>query len=99
MFASEPVSDYAVLYGRRLSATPDWVLVSGSAGVAVVRDVTENSFTEPEVSETTLGLPFQLRVAAHTPYVVGLGVTAFANVNFARPFFGLAVSIYLGDLR
>jgi len=99
VLASEPVIDYAVLYGRRLSTTPDWMLVSGSAGVGVVRNVTENSFTGPDVSETTVGLPFQLQVAAHTPYAVGLGVTAFANVNPARPFFGLAVGGYLGDLR
>ena len=99
VFASEPVIDYAVLYGRRLSTTPDWMHVSGSAGLAVVRNVTENSFTGPEVSETTLGLPFQMQVAAHTPYVVGLGVTMFANVNPVRPFFGLAVGVYLGDLR
>jgi hypothetical protein len=72
---------------------------SGSAGVAVVRNVPENSFTGPDVSETTVGLPFQLQVAAHTPYVVGLGVTTFANVNPARPFFGRAVGINLGDLR
>jgi hypothetical protein len=94
---SEPVNDFALLYGRRLSTDSDWTFIAGSVGVAIVRDRT---FQQDEIStRTTVGLPLQARIAAQSTVFVGLGINIFANINPVRSFGGVALTLQLGDLR
>ncbi len=97
--------ELGLLYGVKMGR------FSAAAGVATVWGNHRGAYlrTEPDplmgsgreyefVGYRTWGVPGEIRYRIETKYV-GIGLTAFGNLNQKRSFGGLGVSLYFGKLK
>lgn len=97
--------EWGLLYGRKLNN------VLFSAGVAYLSGVSRGKYlyTDPnpylstgkvyeKINYQTIGMPVEVRYIAALKYV-GIGLTAFGNLNNKRSFVGLNVSLYGGKIK
>ena len=99
----ESSGDLAILYGRSLRGRRGWV--RGAAGIGIA-DTTRRGggcafiLCDYElITRRSAGLALQLDVVWAFSSPVGLGLTAFGNVNGAASFGGAVVSLHVGRLR
>ena len=101
----EEVTDYALLYGR--SFDDDHITGAISAGIGIVRSVRRGKFIahhflvdeyERNVN-TTIGLPIEVSFIGVIFPVFGVGIEAFGDVNKARTFGGILLTIHFGKLK
>ncbi|KAB7732810.1 hypothetical protein F5984_02340 [Rudanella paleaurantiibacter] len=98
-------AEWGLLYGRRLNN----ILVS--AGVSYLSGAARGNYlyTDPnpylgtgkvyeKINYKTIGIPMEVRYIAALKHV-GIGLTAFGNVNTKRSFIGLNVSLYAGKMK
>jgi hypothetical protein len=88
--------DTALLYGRALGLPPVWVSkqhiwhVSAGAGIGIVwRDADRR---------VTVGLPLQAQFSFHPVGGIGIGITAFYNLNMKQSFGGLTIGWQIGSM-
>lgn len=93
--------DYAVLYGRRSAAGRTWGRVG--VGPALVRTIRPGDpidcfifCTYETLRESTMGIAFQADGVVAVSGPVGLGVTAFANLNSLSSFAGVTLNVVVG---
>ena len=102
--AAESAMDIAVMLGAWSGGPGGWArFLMGPALVgAEQKSVARNcqsffcSYTE---SSTTIGLAAQADVVWTPARGLGLGLSAFGNMNSAVPYAGLALSLHLGSVR
>lgn len=88
--------DTALLYGRSFGLPPVWVSkqhiahLSAGAGIGVV-------WGDPG-SGAAVGLPVQAQFSFHPVGGIGIGVTAFYNLNVKQSFGGLAIGFQIGGM-
>lgn len=89
--------DVGLLYGR----TGVWErgMASASAGLGVMNGDISSGLSRSEPVGARIGIPLAARLAWHPTRVVGLGLSGFGNLNTARSFAGLALTLELGRLR
>lgn len=102
---SDLAGDVAVLVGKRTTSEKAWA--RAAAGVAWVRSTRfgdgyacELFFCEyDEIRQSTLGLALQGDAIWAIGRWIGVGASAFGNVNPNRSFAGFTIGLYLGRLR
>jgi hypothetical protein len=101
----ESATDYALLYGRSSRRSKGWLTIA--AGPAVVRTVRPGEVKScdwficdfEEERKSTVGLAVQGE-SIWAPFAfLGLGLTAFGNLNSQSSFAGAVVGIHLGGVR
>lgn len=98
-------SDIALLVGRRRGGGSTWA--RAAVGVGLVRSSWAGErkwcyffFCDYEIERgTSIGLAVQAEAVWAPARAVGLGVTAFGNLNGDMSFAGLTFSLHLGRLR
>lgn len=103
---SEGSSDYAFLIGK--ASRGRFHLSTVTTGIAWVQTVERGRVIQPgvwffgpvheRIERHTIGVPFDVATSVHLQGV-GLGLHLFGNLNTARSFGGLAVSVQLGKVR
>lgn len=88
--------DTALLYGRAFGLPPVWVSkqhiwhVSAGGGISIV-------WRDPG-SRAAVGLPLQAQFSFHPVGGIGIGVTAFYNLNVKQSFGGLTIGWQIGSM-
>ena len=94
----DSINDIALLYGRATANT--WYHASLSAGIGYVSGQKGGGLlSSGENISPTFGLPLEAQVFFKPIGIVGVGVTAFANLNRESSFAGFAITFQLGKLR
>jgi hypothetical protein len=102
---SDTAEDFAFLYGRVRERGAGWLRAAvGPALVRVTRDGDPYDcvlfFCLYELEESYHpGLAFQAEAVWTPAGILGLGATAFANVNPEMSYAGLALGVHLGRVR
>lgn len=105
---SEPglkTGEWGVLYGRRVKN----FLISAGLSYVYGNHWGRYLYTDPDpfltsgkvyesVGYKTIGIPAEVRYMATLKHL-GIGLTAFGNLNDKRSFAGLNVSLYIGKMR
>ena len=104
-FPSDYAEDYALLLGRVLDGSMGWA--SGAIGPAVVRverfgsgyDCWWFACSYDSERTTALGLAFQAEAVWTPARFLGLGLSAFGNLNPNMSYAGFALGLHLGRVR
>lgn len=104
--SSESIWDAGILLGRMchndiglLSFAAGLSFVGGlKRGAYIANDETWGGYYKME-HRATVGIPLESHLIYLLSKNAGIGITAFGNLNFDKPFFGALLSLQLGILR
>ncbi len=102
---AEKIRDIGPLYGRIIKGKFGYASISG--GINLVTGVKHGEFlgiinwvnTYEKIRITTIGIPLEAQFFFTPVSFLGIGATAFANLNPEKSFWGLLLCIQFGKLR
>ncbi|MFZ1976978.1 MAG: hypothetical protein WAV76_03395 [Bacteroidota bacterium] len=81
------MAEYAVLYGQAYQYGN--YLISGGAGIGLVRAIYENDDAVTTGKNSSISLPLEAQWCWRPAHFVGCGFYAYASLNFEKTFAGL----------
>lgn len=90
--------DYSVLYGCATLSRSFHASLAAGPGIVAGNYGADDPFEPGEKLENTIGLALEGQLFVYGSHA-GIGLYGFANINSQKSFYGLTLSVQLGDLR